>query len=676
MVNRDKLNIAADQQTAGSRERDGFTVVVNDEGQHAMWPAELALPVGWRRQSATMPERVCLAAIAARWQDITPDSLRAAGPETGHRGAPAHDARFTGGDPHGHHARYVHDLFGERASRQPHSAAVISATGRLTYRQLDKSANELARHLQGMGVGPETLVGVCLERGPQVIRCLLAILKSGGAYLPLDPSLPAARLTQMCGEARPRIILTERANAGTFTGIGATVLLPDELALRPADEPATVSAIRLRGENIAYAIYTSGSTGRPKAVAVSHGSLACVSRQLSHHYQISPRDRVLQLASLGFDTSVEQILVTLLGGATLMLPTAGPVAPTDLLRYIAAERITVIDLTPAYWHQMLALTEPDDERLGPVRLMITGGDMASRADCAAAMRAVRGARLVNAYGLTETTITSTLADVGEDLITGTPSGPVAVGGPLPHTQVLVLDEKLAPVPAGGAGEIYLGGCGVGRGYLGRPELTAERFLPNPYAAVPGSRMYRTGDVGRWRADQQLEITGRADRQIKIRGFRVEPAEIENALTGHPGVDKAAVIAHESDPGHQQLVAYYSRRSTAPRNGSAGDQAPDLPSAADLRAFLSARLPDFMVPGLFAEVDQMPLTPGGKVDRQALPYPGIASGGSSGGGYTPLQAGMSHLWSSVLKTGPVGLDDGFFLLGGDSLQAQHTVPPVG
>ena len=668
MANRDKSHITVDQPTAGPREENGFTIVANDEGQHAIWPAELARPAGWRRRSDPMPEAACRAAIAVAWPDITPDSVRAAGPGTGYRDTPAHDAPSTGDSAGGHQPGYVHDVFRERASRQPHSAAVISATGRLTYRQLDTLANQLARHLQDMGVGPETLVGVCLERGPQIVRCLLAILKSGGAYLPLDPSLPAARLTQMCGEARPAVILTEGAHAGTFSGIGATLLLPDAMALPPADRPVTAPAIDVRGENIAYAIYTSGSTGHPKAVGVSHGSLACGSRELSRHYQISPRDRVLQLASLGFDTSVEQILVTLLSGAALMLPAAGPVAPTDLLRYIAAERVTVIDLTPAYWHQMLALTEPDDERLRTVRLMITGGDIASRADCAAAVRAGRGARLLNAYGLTETTITSTLADVGEDLVTGAPSGPVPVGRPLPHTQVLVLDHQLARVPAGGSGEVYIGGCGVARGYLGRPELTAERFLPNPYGTVPGSRMYRTGDVGRWRADQQLEITGRTDRQIKIRGFRVEPAEIENALVGHPGVGAAVVVAYEADTGYQQLAAYYTRRRTAPGHGSAGDRVADPPCTAGLRAFLSARMPDFMVPGLFIEVNQIPLTPAGKVDRGALPYPLIAVGGSSGGEYTPLQAGMSHLWSTVLRTGPVGLDDDFFLLGGDSLQA--------
>jgi amino acid adenylation domain-containing protein len=319
-----------------------------------------------------------------------------------------------------------------------------------------------------------------------------------------------------------------RADAKAFCETGVRLLLIDEWAPEPADQPVMAPRVSLQAENIAYAIYTSGSTGRPKAVAVSHGSLGCVSQEISREYQISPHDRVLQLASLGFDTSVEQVLVTLICGATLMLPAAGTVAPTDLLRYLAEEQVTVIDLTPAYWHQMLAITEPEDERLRTVRLMITGGDRADAADCAAAIRAARGARLLNAYGLTETTITSTLFDVGEELVAATPAAPVPVGKPVRNTHVLVLDENLNRVPAGGVGEIYVGGCGVARGYLGRPELTAELFLPDGHSVMPGSRMYRTGDLGRWREDHNLEVIGRADHQIKIRGFRVEPAEIESS----------------------------------------------------------------------------------------------------------------------------------------------------
>ncbi len=412
MTNTDKPYIVLTQETARPLNESTYLVAVNDEGQHAVWQAELALPVGWRQESAVMPKRACLAAIAAAWQDIAPVSVRGAERETGPPDATRRGAEASHAISRTHKLRYVHDLFQEQASRRPHSAAVVSAGTQLTYRQLDRSANQLAHRLRGMGVGPETVVGVCLERGIEAIRCLLAILRAGAAYLPLDPSLPAARLTQMCEEARPMVILVSHADAESFSETDARLLLTDEWARELADQPATAPGVSLQADNIAYAIYTSGSTGQPKAVAVSHGSLACVSQELSREYRISPHDRVLQLASLGFDTSVEQMLVTLLCGATLMLPAAGTVAPTDLLRYLAEEQVTVIDLTPAYWHQMLAITEPDDERLRSVRLMITGGEMADAADCGAAIRAARGARLLNAYGLTETTITSTLFDAG------------------------------------------------------------------------------------------------------------------------------------------------------------------------------------------------------------------------------------------------------------------------
>jgi len=593
-----------------------------------------------------------------------------------------------------HNVRYVHQLFGEQAWRHPHWAAVAAeapasaapgsvtaafaaaGSGRtqLSYRQLNHAANKLAHHLADLGVGPETLVGVCLERGVETIRCLLAILKAGGAYLPLDPSLPAARLRQMCAEARPLVILVNRADAGTFADTGARLVRIDESAQALADRPATAPGVTLQPENLAYVIYTSGSTGQPKAVAVSHGSLACVSQEMAREYEISPDDRVLQLASLGFDTSVEQILVALTCGATLMMPAAGTVAPTDLLGYLAAEQVSVIDLTPAYWHQLLALTEPEDERLRSVRLMITGGDRASPADCAAAMRAAPGARLLNAYGLTETTITSTLYEAGQELLKTKPSASVPVGKPVRHTQVLVLDQNLNEVPAGTVGEIYIGGCGVARGYLGQPELTAQLFLPNPHGVSPGGRMYRTGDLGRWRGDGNLELIGRVDHQLKIRGFRVEPAEVESVLVAHPDIARAAVIAHEFGPGNRQLVAYYTRRRPD-QDGSSGGPAQELLSVASLRRFLAPRVPSFMIPAVFIALDQMPLTPQGTIDRRALPRPAIVASGGLDGGYTPVQAGMSHLWSRMLTTGRVGLDDDFFALGGNSLLAAEMLAHV-
>jgi amino acid adenylation domain-containing protein/thioester reductase-like protein len=623
-----------------SRAGGGYVVAVNDEEQHAVWPARLRLPAGWRSRSAAMSRQACLDAIAGAWRDIAPASLD-----------PAKSADDEG--------RYVQHLFDARADRRPGSIALDAGPARMTYRKLARTANQFAHHLRGLGVGPDVPVGVRLDRGADAVRCMLAVLKAGGAYLPLDPALPANRLSEMCAEAGPAMILTgDDAREEALPGTGTRLLRAGDLASAAAGQPVTAPAAGLRDGNVAYVIYTSGSTGRPKGVAVSHGSLARQIQDVAREYEMSHRDRVVQVAALAFDTSVEQILVTLVSGATLLLPPPGTVAPTDLLRYLAEQRATVVDLTPAYWHQLLAAAGPADDRLEHLRLMITGGEMASPEDCRAAARAAGGARLVNAYGLTETTITSTLADVRLDSRDDR-DGRVPAGRPLPHAQVLVLDEQLKPVADGAAGEIYIGGSGVARGYLGQPAWTAERFVPNPRDPEPGSRMYRTGDLGRWLGDGELDVIGRADRQLKVRGFRVEPAEIERALAAHPGIREAAVVAHELGPGNAQLTAYYVRdlRSAGQLHGD------------DLRAFLADRVPGFMVPAEYVALHQIPRTQGGEADRRALTYPVARSAaGSDGARYTPVQVGLSHLWSRILNVPRVGLADDFFSLGGNSLLA--------
>jgi amino acid adenylation domain-containing protein/thioester reductase-like protein len=629
---------------------DAFVVAVSDHGQHALWRADSALPAGWRRQSAAMSRRACLDAIAALWPDITPASVRAVaagGPATG---GTATGGTATGGTADGPVRPFVHAMVAEQATRRPEATAVMAAGTRLTYRELDQSANRLARYLAGLGAGPETVIGVHLDRGAEAIRGLLGIMKAGCGYLPLDPSLPPARLARMCAEARPVAILTDRADVKLPAGQARLVMTG---APELARQPATAPEVSLHPDHIGYAIYTSGSTGQPKAVAVSHGALACMIGEIAGEYQISAGDRVAQLAPLAFDTSIEQVLVTLTRGATLMLPPPGTIAPTDLLRYLEREQVTVIDLTPAYWHHLLAITEPDDERLRSLRLMITGGDMADAADCRAARRAAPAARLLNAYGLTETTITSALADLSAP----PEAGPVPVGRATRHVRIMILDENLDPAPAGTAGEIYIGGRGVARGYLGRPALTAERFLPDPRGA--GSRMYRTGDLGRWRADGQLEVSGRADRQLKVRGFRIEPGEIESALAAHPDIGQVAVVATGQGPGDQRLTAYYTlRRPGAPP-----------PGTADMRGFLRARLPGHMIPAAFIPLDQMPPAPAGAPALSTPGHPKVTVPAAvPGERRTPTQAGMTYLWSKLLKKDQVSLDDDFFALGGNSLLA--------
>src|SRR6185437_6139557 len=347
-----------DQEVAAS---DHFTVVVNDLGQYSMWRAGAGLPSGWRRQSAAMTEDECLAAIDRSWLDM----------------APANGGAWDGA----HGSVPVHEQFAEQAGRRPGAPAVIAGRTRVSYGDLEASANQLAYYLAEAGAAPEAIVGVHLERGTDVIRSILVIMKTGAGYLPLDPFLPQERLAAICAQVRPAAVIT--AGAGQFPVPGPLQVPLGELGDELARRPATAPAVRPAPGNICYVIHTSGSTGDPKAVAVSYGNLACSIPEIAHEYQIGPGDRVAQLASLSFDTSIEQIFVALTRGATLILPPPGTMAPSEVLRGIERKHVTVIDLTPAYWHQVLALAEPADERMRSVRLMITGGAQADAEDCGA-----------------------------------------------------------------------------------------------------------------------------------------------------------------------------------------------------------------------------------------------------------------------------------------------------
>jgi len=622
---------------------DHFTVVVNDLGQYSMWRAGAGLPSGWRRQSAAMTEDECLAAIDRSWLDM----------------APANGGAWDGA----HGSVPVHEQFAEQAGRRPGAPAVIAGRTRVSYGDLEASANQLAHYLAEAGAAPEAIVGVHLERGTDVIRSILAIMKTGAGYLPLDPFLPQERLAAICAQVRPAAVIT--AGAGQFPVPGPLQVPLGELGDELARRPATAPAVRPAPGNICYVIHTSGSTGDPKAVAVSYGNLACSIPELAHEYQIGPSDRVAQLASLAFDTSMEQIFVALTRGATLVLPPPGTLAPSELLRGIERKHVTVIDLTPAYWHQMLALAEPADQRMRSVRLMITGGAQADAEDCGAALQAAPWARLLNAYGLTETTITSTLYDVGAesaapDQADAVQADIVPVGRPVGHARIMILDASLRPVGPGGAGEVCISGCQLARGYLGRPALTAQRFVPDP-EGEPGARIYRTGDLGRWLPGRGvLEVTGRMDRQLKVRGFRVEPGEIENVLAGHPGISQVSVTATASGSGDARLVAYYT-----PSQVSAGAAAPHHPPAATLRRYLLDRLPGYMIPSAFIPRHHLPDGPepeeGHPPREQAHPRRNVER-------HTPTQAGIAALWARLLGREHVGLDDDFFQLGGNSLLA--------
>lgn len=564
--------------------------------------------------------------------------------------------------------------FADQVAARPDAPALECAGSILTYAELDCLSDELARRL---GPVAGRTVGVRIEPSFELVTALLAIWKAGAGYLPLDPAHPAERQRLMLGEADAALLLTggERPELGVRV-LGVPVLGvpvpavgdPDTGAGRVAatgiesgtTRPAEASLPGTDPGGLAYVLYTSGSTGVPKGVAVEHAALGERVRWMAgpEGYRFGPGDRIVQFASIGFDTHAEEIWPALTAGAcVILLPGGGRTLP-DLLRSETGRSVTVLDLPTAYWQELVSLGD-----LTPwppaLRLVVLGGSEA-RAVTLAQWRERHGdtVRLVNTYGPTEATVIVTAGELG-----GLPvSGPAAeerppLGRPLPGVRLYVLDERGSLLPAGSEGELYIGGRGLARGYLTRPELTAEAFLPDPFAGAPGCRMYRTGDRARWRTDGQLEFLGRADDQVKIRGYRIEPAEIEAALTAHPAVAHAAVLVRDG----RRLIAYaVLRPATAPRPAAA-------PQAGELREHLALRLPAFMVPDAVVLLAALPLTANGKLDTAALPDPDPA--GTTARYVAPrteAEAMVVDLWQKVLGVPKVGVLDDFLSLGGDSL----------
>ncbi|NUK51224.1 amino acid adenylation domain-containing protein [Streptomyces lunaelactis] len=627
-------------------------VLVNEEEQYSIWPAELQIPVGWHPVGWPGSRAQCLATVETLWTDMRPRSSRP-------RGAAGTwpSARRPKGPPA---APTVSELIRAHAARQPEAIAVISGAHKLTYGALDRRANQLAHQLLALGVRAETVVTVCMERSADMVVAMLAVLKTRGAFLPLDPAFPDRRLARLAEHAGSGVVLTTRKHAGAFEGGGSRVVLMEDFLADAASWSTEQPPRGPRSGDLAYMIYTSGSTGTPKGVMISHHSLSGVLPRVAAEYGLSPGDRVLQLAALGFDTSLEQVFATLLSGATLVLGGRRTWAPTELLHQLPEHGITVADLTPAYWHQLLKVAEEDSEALRCLRLMIVGGDTVLPGDCRTSFRKMPGVRLINAYGLTETTITSTLCILTEDVLPGHAArGPTPVGRPLEETRIHVLDQDLRPVPPGRRGEIYIGGCGVARGYWRQPLLTAEHFLPDAYGPVPGERMYRTGDLGRWRLDGNLEVLGRADHQTKVRGFRVDLAEVESAVAAHPAVGQAAVVLRDRGDGDRALAAYYT--PALPPSGEV---------TAQIRSFVSEIVPDYMVPATLTAVDELPVTHRGKIDRQALSRRERTPVGEGDAGNPSVQTGMAQLWAQILNVERVRPADDFFELGGNSLLAME------
>ncbi|HEY3110881.1 MAG TPA: amino acid adenylation domain-containing protein, partial [Chloroflexota bacterium] len=539
----------------------------------------------------------------------------------------------------------AHELFEAQAARTPDAIAVVGAGERLTYAELDARANQLAHHLIALGVGAETRVGICLERSVETIVALLAVLKAGGAYLPLDTAYPPERLAFMLADAKVPVMVTQSALRAKLPRYDGQRVCLDEQSAAIARQPTAPPPAAVGPANLAYIIYTSGSTGRPKGVMLAHGGLCNLALEAIRAYRVEADSRVLQAVSFGFDVATCDVFMALLAGAALHV-TPGETALTgpELVGLLREGEITHLEMAAPV---VAAFAR---EPLPALTTLVVGGEP-SAPDVVAFWAS--GRHFVNAYGPTETTVCATVDEYasGRDL---------TLGRPLANMRVYVVDARMQPVPIGLAGELLIGGDGVARGYLDRPGLTAERFVPDPFAGRPGARLYRSGDLVRWRPDGRLEFLGRVDQQVKVRGFRIEPGEIESALAQHPDVREAAVVAREDRPGHRRLVAYIVATDPARRAG-----------ATELRDHLGARLPEYMLPAAFVALDALPLTPNGKLDRRALPAPEVGADDRAEPAVaprTPAEQTLAGVWADVLgrPVERVGVHDNFFELGGDSI----------
>ena len=554
--------------------------------------------------------------------------------------------------------RRVHDLIAEQARRTPDAAAVVRGQEILSYRELDAWGERLAGVLSAHGVGPEVRVGLMLDRSTEMAAALLGTLKAGGAYVPLDPAYPADRLRFLVEDSGAALLLTRRHLLAKIPATSVPVIcVDDDFAIRRHDDPSEADA-----QSPVYVMYTSGSTGVPKGVVVAHRSLVNHNLACSRLFGLTPEDRVLQFGSISFDLAAEEIFPAWISGAAVVLRDDEHLDPRRFTRKLAADRITVVDLPTAFWHAWVRELAAGGEPLpSTLRLVVVGGEEASAA-ALATWRAIAGDRVrwINTYGPTEATIIATAAEPGD-----ADGGRVPIGRPIANVRAYVLDAHLSPVPIGCPGELYLGGEGLARGYHGRPGLTAERFVPDPFGPGPGGRLYKTGDLARWRPDGQVEFLGRGDDQVKIRGQRIELGEVEAALLACPGVAQASVVLRLDARGEPALSAFVVGPDGVPASVEA------------IRRSLKSRLPRHLIPASIVPLDALPLTVAGKLDRRAL----AATGREIPDMPVPrpptddLEAALAALFEEILDTRPVGVGDDFFDLGGHSLAAVRLLARV-
>ena len=554
----------------------------------------------------------------------------------------------------------LHELVARQAAGAPDRIALVAGDATLTYGELDRRADALAARLRGLGVGPGSIVGIAMERSPEVIVGYLAALKAGGAYLPLSVTDPRERLAFMVADAGVSVVVTQAADASAVAGLGAPVVEIDRA--RDDGAPYDDARPRVTAADLAYVIYTSGSTGRPKGVAVPHRGIVRLLFGQEGYVRLGPDEVILQSTALSFDVSVFEIWGALAHGARLVLyPSAIPTA-RELREVIRRHGVTTMWLTPSIFNMVI---DEDPECLAPLRQLDLGGEALSVSHVARAAALLRETRITNGYGPTECSVSATAYVVPaavDPMLASIPIGP-----PIANTTTYVLDRHLDPVPIGVPGELCLGGPGLARGYVNRPDETAARFVPHPFDPTPGARIYRTGDLARWRPDGSLEYLGRLDSQVKIRGLRIELGEIEAVLGRHPHVREAVVVVRGEDAARRLVACVVARPGAVVR-------------ADELREHVRRAVPVYMVPAAFVALNALPLTANGKVDRRALaalaeapahePGPTVAAPPGS------LEAQLADLWQALLGGRPIGVDDDFFELGGDSLTAARMIQQVG
>lgn len=556
----------------------------------------------------------------------------------------------------------MHRLIEAQAERTPEAIAVVCGDQQLSYQAFNQQANQLAHYLRSLGVRSGDLVAISAERSPALLVAFLAVLKTGAAYVPLDPAYPHARRAYKLKDAQVSIVLSEAALLPDLPKSDAQVVLLDQDWSKIAQYSQQNLPELATPDHLAYVIYTSGSTGNPKGVTISHRSMVNHSLAIAKAYAISSQDRVLQFSSMSFDIIIEELFPSWISGAAVVLRRQEHISANRLLAFVAAEQITVLNLPTAFWHQLVGSSVLAQKAMPScVRLVVVGGEKASRSLYLKWHQQVGTyPRWLNAYGPTETTVTATLYDPAASPATLTSRrNELPIGKPLDNLVLHVLDANLQPVPIGVAGELYIGGAGLSSGYLNRPDLTESRFIANPISPERSDYLYKTGDLVRYLADGNVEFIGRADFQVKIRGFRIELGEIEAVLEKHPQVQQSVVLAQPDSAGEKRLVAYLLADPAEPLEME------------QLRDFVALRLPDYMVPFAFVTLESLPLTPNGKVDRRALPPLSEIAPATARQIVPPrdeLEQQLVTLWQEVLGVEAVGITDNFFELGGHSLLA--------